>query len=224
MRKLSNDEKNFLSELIRISVNSHNVFLANIIDRELNNIDIFVDYANNLVEYRIDQNMYNNDPTTFMQFTREFSWKIMRYVQLLKDLEKAGMLFLYQESPNTNSSRFGRLVRNNQYIQSSINDSDAIQSIIKYAKKTIIINESLIEYVRNNFQTNDEVRYSEEKLVSAKNLKTAKNSLIVTIVALSLTIITSLVQIFHTEESSKNSNEKEINKLLKYIHYDVHKK
>jgi len=223
VRKLSNEEKAFISELVRISENSFDVFLANIIDRELNNVDVFLDYDKNSVEYRIDQNIYNNDPTEFIHFARNFSWKIICYIQLLKDLEEKGMLFLYQESPNINNSRFGRLTIGNSYITNTINDPNAVDSIIKYSKKTIIINESLINYAGNNFRTNEEIQYSEEKIASAKNLNTAKNTLIVTTIALLLTMSTSLIQIFGSSENNENLSEKKIIKVLEDIHYDIHK-
>lgn len=223
MRKISTEEKQFISELVRISENSFDVFLANIIDRELNNIDIFLDHRNTSVEYRIDEDVYNYDLDEFTQFARNFSWRIMRYIQLLKDLEKEGMLFLYQESPNRENSRFGRLIKNRPYIRADINDPNAINSILDFSKKTIIINESLKNYVNNGFRTDEEVRFSEEKIISAKNLRTAKNTLIVTIVALGLTIVTSLIQIFTPKGEIDNKSEKKIIKVLQDIHYDVHK-
>lgn len=177
MRVLSTEEKEFIKELVRISQNSHNVFLANIIDRELNNVDIYLDYSNNLVEYRFDKILYDKDPDEFMFFARDFSWKIMRYVNLLKDLEKVGMLFLYQESPNRGNSRFGRLINNNPFIKSDLNDINAINSIIEYSKKTILINESLVKYVNDGFKTEEDLKHIESIKYSEKNLKVANESL-----------------------------------------------
>lgn len=177
MRTLSSEEKSFVSELVRIAATSHNVFLANVVDRELNNTDVYLDYANNQVEYRFDQNLYNQNPTQFMDFTREFSWRMMRYINLLRDLEKEGMLFMFQESPNVNNSRFGRLVNGNTYISSSINDQEAIGSFLKFSKKTILINQSLIDFEKNDFKTESDLKHIESIEYSKKNLALADKSL-----------------------------------------------
>lgn len=177
MRTLSTEEKSFVSELVRIAKISHNVFLGNIVDRELNNTDVYLDYANNQVEYRFDQNLYKQNPNQFTDFAREFSWKMMRYINLLRDLEKEGMLFLFQESPNVNNSRFGKLVNGNSYISSSINDQEAISSFLKYSKKTILINQSLIDFEKNDFKTEADLKHIESIEYSKKNLKLADESL-----------------------------------------------
>lgn len=177
MRTLSIEEKSFVSELVRITKISHNVFLANVVDRELNNTDVYLDYANNEMKYRFDQNLYNQNPNQFTDFAREFSWKMMRYINLLRDLEKEGMLFLFQESPNVNNSRFGRLANGNSYITSSINDQEAITSFLDYSKKTILINQSLIDFEENDFKTESDLKHIESIKYSKKNLKLADKSL-----------------------------------------------
>ena len=147
------EEKSFITELVRISSFSQNVCLDNIIDRELNNVDVYLDYAKKQVEYRFDEGLYKQDPSKFMDFARVFSWRIMRYVTLLRDLEKEGMLFLYQESPNVPNSRFGRLIKGSKFIASGLNDSQAISSILEYTKRTILINQSLLDFESNNFKS-----------------------------------------------------------------------
>lgn len=177
MRTLSPEEKSFVSELVRIAKISHNVFLGNVVDRELNNTDVYLDYANNQVEYRFDENLYHQNPNQFMDFAREFSWRMMRYINLLRDLEKEGMLFLLQESPNVNNSRFGKLVRGNSFIGSSVNDPEAISSFLKYSKKTILINQSLYDFEENDFKTEADLKHIESIEYSRKNLKVADESL-----------------------------------------------
>lgn len=226
MRKLSKNEKLFVKKLVDISNKSRDVFLGNIIDNKMNNVDVHLDFLNNIVDYRFDKNLYERDPNELMDFARDFSWEMRKYIQLLLDLEKNGMLFLFQETPNVETHRFGGLITGNSYIPSRINDSKATKLILKYAKKTIIINEGLRNFVSNDFKTDEEVRYLEEKETSIKSLKTANNTLIITIVALGLTIITSLFQIFSPSEStSENTSDKSNSKMIKVledIHSDVH--
>ncbi|SMG53055.1 hypothetical protein [Arenibacter troitsensis] len=177
MRTLSTEEKSFVKELVKISGISHNVFLANVVDRELNNTDVYLDYFNKQVEYRFDQNLYNQNQNLFTDFAREFSWRMMLYINLLRDLEKEGMLFMFQESPNVNNSRFGRLINGNRYISSRINDQEAISSLLKYSKKTILINQSLIDFEKNDFKTEVDLKHIESIEYSKKNLKLADESL-----------------------------------------------
>lgn len=179
MRTLSEAEKNFTHELIRISSNSYNVFLSNIVDKELVNIDVYLDYHNNAIEYRFDKRMYDSNPNEFMNFTRDFSWKMVRYYNLLKDFERQNMLFLYQESPIQNNSRFGRLVDGNQHISSNLNDPDIIKLILEYTRKTIVINQSLLDYVNNDFKTQEDIKHIQGISLSEENLKIANESLII---------------------------------------------
>lgn len=177
MRRLSEEEKKFTRELVRISNTSYDVYLSNIVDRELNNIDIFLDYQNQNIEFRFDQNMYQQNPNDFMYFTRDFSWKMIRYFNLLKDFEKYGMLFLFQETPTQNNSRFGRLANGQAFISSQLNDKDAIKLILEYSLKTILINQSLREYVENDFKTEDDIKHQQNIGLSEENLRIANNSL-----------------------------------------------
>lgn len=177
MRKLSEEEKIFTRELLRISSISYNVYLSNIVDKELNNIDIFLDYQNQKVEFRFDQNMYQQNPSNFISFTRDFSWKMIRYFNLLRDLEKYGMLFLLQESPTKMNLRFGRLVTGQTFISSSLNDIDIIKLILDYSLKTILINQSLREYVENDFKTEEDIKHRQNIGISEENLRIANDSL-----------------------------------------------
>lgn len=177
MRTLSEEEKNFTHQLIRISKESYDVFLSNIVDGELNNIDVYLDYQNNTIEYRYDKSMYDLNPKEFIYFTRNFTWKMVRYYNLLKDLEKQNMLFMYQESPIQRDSRFGRLVNGNQYFSSNINDPDIVKLILEYTRKTIVINQSLIDYVDNDFKTQDDIKHIQSISLSEANLKIANKSL-----------------------------------------------
>jgi len=219
MRKLSPEEKIFIKKLVELSNRTQNVYLGNIIDDELSDIDIFIDYNLNKAWFRFDKALYDFDPNEFFILTRDFSWKFRQYIQLLEDLEKENMLFLYQESPlRDENKRFGRLINGRDYITQEISDEKTVKSLIDYSLKTIITNESLNHFVENDFRTDEEVRFLQEKEGAEKNLRVAKNTLYVTLVALFLTISTSLVQIV----TEHHNSEKKIITVLKKIHFDVH--
>lgn len=219
MRKLSPEEKRFIEKLVELSTRTQNVYLGNIIDDELSDIDIYIDYNLDKAWFRFDRAIYDYNPNEFFILTRDFSWKFRRYIQLLADLEKENMLFLYQESPlRDNNKRFGRLIKDRDFIPYEISDDKTVKSLIAYSLKTIITNESLNHFVKNGFKTDEEVRFLQEKEGAEKNLRVAKNTLYVTLVALFLTITTSLIQIFTEHESSG----KKIISVLEKIHFDVH--
>lgn len=177
MRKLSEEEKAFTSELVRLSKSSYNVFISNVVDRELNNIDVFLNYKNKEIEYRFDQIMYDKNPADFLVFVRDFSWKMIKYFHLLTYFEKNGMLFLYQEGPIQSSSRFGRLIKNNEYVTHLLNDPDAVDLILEYSRKTILINHSLLEYVEQGFITEEDTKHQQSIQLSEENLRVANESL-----------------------------------------------
>ncbi|MGE8535765.1 MAG: hypothetical protein ACN6OJ_14350 [Chryseobacterium sp.] len=176
MRNLSQQEKKFITELLRIANTSNNVFMANIVYGELTNVDIYLDYENQKVEYRFDQNLYDQNQYSFSDFTRDFSWKIIKYFKLLKYLENNGMLFLYQETPYEDNSRYGRLINDHPFIGADINDKDAVKLILDCSKKTIVINESIREYVNNDFKTKEDLKHFENLELSKKNLEIAQRS------------------------------------------------
>ncbi|MNK41020.1 hypothetical protein D3C87_596780 [compost metagenome] len=176
MRNLSKQEKEFIVKLLRIADTSNNVFISNIVYDELTNVDIYLDYEQTKVDYRYDIKVYNQNTHLFADFARDFSWKIIKYFKLLKYLENNEMLFLYQEGPDEKTSRFGRLIHKNNFISAGINDKDAIKLILEFSKKTIVINESIREYVRNDFKTKDDIRHFENIELSKKNLAVAQRS------------------------------------------------
>lgn len=176
MRNLSQQEKDFITKLLSIANTSNNVFMANIVYGDLKNVDIYLDYEHQKVEYRFDKNLYDQNQHSFSDFTRDFSWKIIKYFKLLKYLETNGMLFLYQETPHEDNSRYGRLINNNPFIGADINDKDAVKLILDCSKKTIVINESIREYVNNDFKTKEYLKHFENLELSKKNLEIAQRS------------------------------------------------
>lgn len=54
---------------------------------------------------------------------------------------------------------------------------DAIKLILEYSLKTILINQSLREYVKNDFKTEDDIKHQQNIGLSEENLRIANNSL-----------------------------------------------
>ncbi|UZT98989.1 hypothetical protein ODZ84_05300 [Chryseobacterium fluminis] len=92
-------------------------------------------------------------------------------------MEKNGMLFLYQESQDEKNSRYGGLIARNQFIPSEIHDRDAVQLILEFSKKTIIINQAFRDYVENDFKTNEDVKHYQNMELAEENVELAKENL-----------------------------------------------
>ncbi|WP_312172168.1 hypothetical protein [Chryseobacterium sp.] len=182
MRQLSENEKKFTSKLVDLSQRSSDVLFSNIIYAEMSNTNISIDYSNEHVEFHFDKQLYDTNPSIFLDFVRSWSWEVVRYIKLLEYLEKMDLLFLLQESSDEESIEFGTLIVGNQFIRKSIHDKSLIKLILKYSSKTIIINDSLIEYVKNNFKTKDDLHYENNTQLSNRALRIAKYTLIATAV------------------------------------------
>jgi len=176
MIALSDQEKDFLKSVVDLSNQTHNMFLGNLVDHYLRDIDVFLDYNNQNVEYRFDQNVF---PTTtdFFDLVREMSWTFMKFVKLLKYLEEKNFLYLYQESPLQNTSRFGQLVVGNPFFTSSLHDPEIKRLLLDCSHRTIIVGQPLIDYVKNDFKSVEELRHNE-------NVKIAQDALDKSIIGL----------------------------------------
>jgi len=177
MRNLSQQEKEFAKKLLQLASKTNDVLIGNVVYNELTNVDIYLDYENQHIEYRFDAKLYNAGQGNFFTFARNFSWKIINYFNLLQYLEKNGMLFLYQESQDEKNSRYGGLIAGNQFIPSKIHDRDAVQLILEFSKKTIIINQAFRDYVENDFKTNEDVKHYQNMELAEENIELARENL-----------------------------------------------
>lgn len=173
---LSDLEKDFLQRTVHLSEKTHDMFLSNLLDKDLENIDVYLDRQRNIAEFRFDQNSFS-DETDFIFKVREMSWTFMKLVKLLKYLESENYLYLYQESGPNNTSRFGQLIQGNPYICYQIYDPDIKKLLIDYSHRTIVVGQTLIDYVKNNYQTPEQIRHTENKQIAEQNLKVANNSI-----------------------------------------------
>lgn len=176
MITLSDLEKEFLKRIVDLSERTHDMFLGNLLDKDLRNIDVYLDRQRNIAEFRFDQQFFPAD-TNFVYKVREMSWTFMKLVKLLKYLEGENYLYLYQESEPENTSRFGQLIQSNPYITYQIYDPDIKKLLIDYAHRTIIVGQTVIDYVKNNYQTLEQIRHIENKQIAEQNLKVANDSI-----------------------------------------------
>ena len=176
MITLSDLEKDFLKRIVDLSERTHDMFLGNLLDKDLRNIDVHLDRQRNVAEFRFDQQYFPAD-TDFIYKVREMSWTFMKLVKLLKYLESENYLYLYQESEPENTSRFGQLIQSSPYITYQIYDPDIKKLLIDYSHRTIVVGQTVIDYVKNNYQTLEQIRHLENKQIAERNLIIANDSL-----------------------------------------------
>ena len=176
MITLSELEKDFLKRIVDLSERTYDMFLGNLLDKDLLNIDVFLDRQKNIAEFRFDQQCFPAN-TDFVYKVREMSWTFMKLVKLLKYLEKENYLYLYQESEPENTSRFGQLIMENSFVSYQIYDPDIKKLLIDYSHRTIVVGQSLIDYVKNDFKTQEQLRHEQNVAIAEQNLNIANASL-----------------------------------------------
>jgi len=175
MINLSKTEKDFLKRIVDLSERTSNMFLGNLLDRDLVNIDVFLDYQRQTVEFKFDSHAFVN--TDFVEMVRDMSWTLMKLVKLLKYLEEENYLYLYQESSPQNNSRFGQLTTNNPFISYQIYDPEISRLLLECSHRTIVVGQTLIDYVRNDFKTEEQLRHEQNIAIATQNLSIANSSL-----------------------------------------------
>jgi len=176
MITLSDLEKDFLKRIVDLSEKTQNMFLGNLLEIDLQNVDVYLDRQKNLVEFHFDV-LYFPQNTDFIYKVREMSLTFMKLVKLLKYLEKENYLYLYQESKPDDNFRFGRLIQNSPCIIFQLYDPDIKKLLIDYSHRTIVVGQTVIDYVKNNFQTLEQIRHNENIRIAEQNLKIANESL-----------------------------------------------
>ncbi|MBD3798271.1 MAG: hypothetical protein IE887_11245 [Campylobacterales bacterium] len=173
MRTLNEFEKSIVG---RISVYHNNGIVSNfasIIDHRLENIDIALDFTNRTVELKADIQFYNQG--TLIDVVQQLTFELVTTVNLLKDLESNGYVTTFLQAQNAGQQRYGQLIQGNQSISYQFVDPDLVNLLLDYSFKSILVGQPLVDYVNNDFRTNEEVSQS-------RNLRIAVYSLVASVI------------------------------------------
>jgi len=177
MITLNTIEKDFLNDMINLSERTNEMFLGNLVDKYLENIDVNLNYNRKIDEYQFDQQFYPNT-TDFIYKVRELSWTFMKFVKLLQYFEEKNYLYLYQESNPQPITRFGRLIRGHVPISYRLYDPEITRLLLEYSNRTIVlIGNTLKEYVANDFKTQEQLQHEENIRIAERNIEIANHSL-----------------------------------------------
>ena len=173
MRVLNEFEKSIVRRIFDYHNNGVVSTYASIIDHRLENIDIVLDFTNRKVELTADIRFYNQG--TLINVVQQLTYELVTTVNLLKDLENNGYVTTFLQSENTNQQRYGQLVQSNQNISYQFVDLDLVNLLLDYSFKSILVGQPLVDYVNNDFRTNEEVSQS-------RNLRIAVYSLVASLI------------------------------------------
>ncbi|UZT98988.1 hypothetical protein ODZ84_05295 [Chryseobacterium fluminis] len=76
MRNLSQQEKEFAKKLLRLASKTNDVLIGNVVYNELTNVDIYLDYENEHIEYRFDAELYKTGQGDFLLLLAIFRGKL----------------------------------------------------------------------------------------------------------------------------------------------------
>ncbi|MCX7743878.1 MAG: hypothetical protein N2167_04850 [Flavobacteriales bacterium] len=178
MKKFDTDEKYIISEIVTRWKNGQAVCLADIVDRFLLDIDVKLDYQNRTVELLFDQQKFLH-LTNFTTIVTDKAWLLMRFVTLLKYLQGLDYIYLYQQgNVPKQPTRFGLLLKGNTPVSYQITDPIIVDFLLDYSYRTIVVGQILIDYVENDFKTDEQIRHDENIKIAKDNLDVANNSLV----------------------------------------------
>jgi hypothetical protein len=163
-----------------------------------------------MAEVRFDQQVFLNNPD-MAHIAQETSWTLMKFVNLLKYFQDQDYLYLWQQTPNNQPSRYGQLTVGNAYIEHAVSDSHVAGLLVDYSFRTIIVGQTLIDYVDHDYQTTDQVQHAENLAIAQGSLSEAQTSVKratqAIMIAIALAFI-SIIATFYLANQQSNSATK----------------
>lgn len=194
MRQINNFEREILRRIVNYHNNGIIPNLASVIDPQLNNKDIYMDFAAGTAAIRADMQFYNQG--TLVDEVRTLTLEIVTTVNLLRDLQNNGYVTLFLEAPLPNNARYGQLVVGNTYVTANINDPTVTSLLLDYSFKSILVGQPLLDFVSHDFRTEDKVNADNDSVVNRRNLMIAA-------VALVLSTLLSFWEIYNGTQEVK---------------------
>jgi hypothetical protein len=206
MRTLDQDEKNFLLELVKKDEQLGPINLASLIDPMLKNKEIHLVYKTQKAEVRFDKETFLNNPD-LVPIVRATSWSLMKYVKLLEYLENTNQVYLYQEGDFPEVFTYGQIPIGNPVITSEIKDPSVIPGLIYMSYRTVVLSQSIKDYVKNNFQTQEDIKHNQ-------NLTLGKIALVISVALGLISIFISVHYASVDKEQDVKINSNQVESLI----------
>ncbi|MFA7359581.1 MAG: hypothetical protein WC139_00955 [Candidatus Kapaibacterium sp.] len=201
MRQINNFEREILRRIIGYNNAGTITNLASVIDPQLSNKDIYLDYDSGTAEIRADIQFYNQG--SLVNEIRRLTFEIVMIVNLLRDLQDNGYLTLFLEAPLPNNIRYGQLIGGNEYVIATIVDPLVTTLLLDYSFRYILVGQSLIDFVNNEFRSVEKVQADNAEIQSAKDSAINKRNLGIAVVAIIIATILSVWEIYNGTQEVK---------------------
>lgn len=201
MRQINNFEKGILRRIIHYHNNGIIPNLCSVIDPRLANKDIYLDFVAGTAEIRADVQFYNAG--TLIDEVRGLTLEIVTAVNLLRDLQNNSYVTLFLEAPLPNNIRYGQLVTGNAFIPATINDPTVTSLLLDYSLKSILVGQPLIDFVNNDFRTDEKVQADEEKVQTIHESSVNRRNLNIAVIALVLSTLLTFWEIYNGTQEVK---------------------
>jgi hypothetical protein len=175
MISLSDKEKKFLKSIVSSVGKPDDVHFSDLVNDYLNNIDVYLDYKAQSAELQFDQQAYTNT-TELAKTAKEISWTFLKFIKLLTYLEKENYLYLYKEPQIQANARYGLLPNKRSLVSYPIFDPEVKSLLLEYSYRTIVVGQTLVDFVAHDFKTTTEVRHHEATRMTEQSLKMSNES------------------------------------------------
>lgn len=190
MRALNSFEK----DIIRRIVEQNHRDIVTLLNPYMLDKDIALDYTTRTAIVHFDQDIYlpNNHygSNRLIDEVLKISDIIISIVGILDYLRQNYYLKLIQGAETPSPPQFGRLIQGHKSITYQIYDKEITELLLINAFKTIKVEQSLFDFVNDNFRTKDEIRHTE-------NIAWAKKAFIAAIIIGGLDLFVSSLDTYY---------------------------
>ena len=208
MRNLSATEKSIVRRIVDYHEKGILSSYASIIDHLLKDKDIALDFQNRSAELRAD--IRNFHQGQLIEVVEEITVELVTSVNLLNDLEKNGYIVTLLEAKVEGQHRYGQLIKDNKYIAYEFVDQQFIELLLDYSLKSIIVSQSLLNFIENGFQTNEE---KSNKI----SLKIAVIALVISAVLNVISILCSYKQVQYAKQQLEQATKVDDNQINRIV-------
>jgi hypothetical protein len=158
---------------------------------------------------RFDEAIFLREPD-LVHIVRSTSWILMKYINLLKYLEDTNQIYLYQEREFPSEYTYGQIPQGNAVISSEIKDPSVIRGLIYMSYRTVVLSQSIIDFVKNNFQTQDDIKHAQNLKIGEDSLKIGRESISKASTAIWISIALGVISIFVSFYLSQVNSEQKV--------------
>lgn len=178
MRTFDTFEQQLIQKLKDLYVRGTLPNMIFLIDDCFQNMGLDFNKPKNIVHILYDSDFYPVNETSSENIITEstkISRVLMKTIFLLEYLESQGYIFMFTEGMQTKKiEQYSKISNEIPPIKQQINDPKICKLILEFYPKSILISQSIVDLVNDNFKSKEEIRHVENLRVANENLEEAK--------------------------------------------------